>query len=231
MREPVVHASNVRFRFNSESGADSFDFASPEIEIFPGEHTACTGVSGCGKTTLLRLLTGILTPYAGEISLVGQPLHAMADQERRLTRLRHVGMVFQEFKLLAHLTTLENAMLPSRLIGDGAEQRRQAQSRAKSLAQSLGISHTLRRKPNQLSQGERQRVAICRALVNRPSLLIGDEPTGNLDPDRARSTIELMRQEAEAHGATLLVVTHDHSLLDLFENVIRLPAPQREAAR
>lgn len=212
---PIVETSPLRFRFD----AGAFELRTDPVRIEPGQHTACTGPSGCGKTTLLRLLTGILTPHEGELWLDGRALHGANDRLRRAARLASVGMVFQDFKLLEHLTALENATLPARL---SRNDLRRAADRARSLADSLGVAHTLSRKPARLSQGERQRIAICRALVNEPALLVGDEPTGNLDPKRARATIELMRAEADKRNATMLVVTHDHSLLDLFEQVIDL---------
>lgn len=224
MQPPVVQTSGVRFRFTSHTRDDAFQLAAPDLTIQPGQHTACTGPSGCGKTTLLRLITGLLTPQSGTISLAGQHIDKASDRDRRQLRLARVGMVFQDFKLLSHLSVLDNATLPARLAQAPGRSLTDARVRARTLAHSLGVEHTLRRKPDKLSQGERQRIAICRALVNNPDLLVGDEPTGNLDPERARSTIELMRREATARGATLLVVTHDHSLLDLFEHVIDLPA-------
>jgi putative ABC transport system ATP-binding protein len=193
-----------------------------EMVARSGEHTACIGPSGCGKTTLLRILTGILEPTQGHIELLGQDLSTLDNAERRTLRLREVGMVFQQFALLEHLCALDNILLPV-LLGGG--QSRAVRDRAHELAQATGIAHALKRKPARLSQGERQRVAICRALVTAPRLIVCDEPTGNLDPTRSRSVVDLLLSEAQRLGSTVMLVTHDPSLLGGFGRVLDLGNP------
>lgn len=216
---PVVDVAELEFRHGA--GADAFTLRVPRLTIHSGEHTAIVGASGCGKTTLLRLVVGSLTADAGRITLLGADLGALAPAARRRLRLREVGMVFQSFALLDYLTATGNILLPYTL---DASMRltRDARARAAELAQAVGIAHTLKRKPARLSQGERQRVAICRALVTQPRVIVCDEPTGNLDPARAGAAIDLILREAAGIGATVLLVTHDHDLLNRFGRVVRL---------
>lgn len=213
----MCDASALRFSF----GKGGFELALDHLEIKSGSHTAVIGPSGCGKTTLVRLLTGVLMPDAGRVSLLGRDLGELDEDARRAIRIRRVGMVFQSFALLEYLTALENILLPYRL-SPHLRLDAEARIRASELAAAVGIEHTLKRRPARLSQGERQRVAICRALVTRPGLIVCDEPTGNLDPARSRATVDLIIQEAERINATVLMVTHDHGLLSAFAQTIRL---------
>ncbi|KAA3605566.1 MAG: ATP-binding cassette domain-containing protein [Planctomycetota bacterium] len=188
-----------------------------------GEKVALVGPSGCGKTTLLHLIAGILPLQSGKLEVLGKALEQQEDAARRAFRIRRLGLVFQEFELLDYLTVWENLILPYRLHPD-LRWHQEASNRAKALAESLGLSTLLHRFPRRLSQGERQRVAVGRALVTQPGLVLGDEPTGNLDPDNARRSLELLFQQCEAIQASLLVVTHDHSLLPRFDRTLELPA-------
>ncbi|MDX2146054.1 MAG: ATP-binding cassette domain-containing protein [Planctomycetota bacterium] len=218
----VVRASNVFFSYG---GADSFTLQVDSLDIFAGERVALVGPSGCGKTTLVSLLAGVLTPQRGEIDLAGVRVSAATDEQRRALRIRTVGMVFQEFELLEYLSAMDNILLafhvaPRRA---GLTLDRAARQRAQALAQRVGIQHVLHRGPRRLSQGERQRVAICRALVTEPTLVIADEPTGNLDPVSAAATLDLLFEQTRRAGATLLMVTHNHAILDRFDRVLDLP--------
>lgn len=213
----VVDMRGVAFRYAERSG---FELRMPELTIGPGERVACIGASGCGKTTLINLVSGVLRAESGTITLCGRDLTKLSDAECRAHRLRHVGMVFQEFELLDYLSGLENILLPFRIGGGGVPAS--SRQRARELARSLGIERLLGRAPRRLSQGERQRVSVCRALVTNPSIVIGDEPTGSLDPENARGVIDLLLDAATQAGAALLVVTHDHGLLDRFDRVINL---------
>lgn len=189
------------------------------LSIPSGQHVALIGPSGCGKSTLVNLIAGILVPDAGTITVGDVAVSAAGDAERRRFRLANIGFVFQEFELLEYLTVRENVALPSLLAGGD---RGTARERAEALATRAGLGDKLRRYPHKLSQGERQRVAICRALLAGPRLIIADEPTGNLDPRTAGGVLELLLAEARSHAATLLVVTHDHGLLGRFERVIEM---------
>lgn len=210
-----VHARDLRLQRPS-----GFRLALDELRLHAGERVACIGPSGCGKTTLVHLLTGILEPDAGEVQLDGRPLSRQPDAARRARRLAEVGFVFQEFELIESLTARENIGLPWRL---GAPRPADADARIERLAAACGLTARLDAHPARLSQGERQRVALCRALVTEPALIVADEPTGNLDPGAARSALELLIEHAAAADAALLVVTHDHALLPHFDRVLVLP--------
>jgi len=223
---PLLLARQVRFAF-THGQAPIVDV--PELCLQAGQHTAIVGPSGCGKTTLLRLLTGITRPTEGSIELAGHRLHTLSEARVRAVRASLVGFVFQRFALLDYCSALENILVPLRIAGS-QRPNRQARARAAQLAGAAGISHVLKRKPDRLSHGEQQRVAICRALMTRPRLIACDEPTGNLDPARAESILSLILDQARESGATVLLVTHDHALLPSFEHVLDMGARSREAA-
>ncbi len=193
----------------------------PELHIQQGAQVAIIGPSGSGKTTLLRLVSGIVTPDTGRVLTNGVAVGELSDAERRAFRLRNVGLVFQEFELLEYLSVLDNVLLPFRLDGS-LPGHAEARERAIELACRVGLEAELNRRPADLSHGERQRVAVCRALVTRPPIVLADEPTGNLDPRTGGLVLDELIEFAAADGATLMVVTHDHGLLERFERVIDL---------
>lgn len=196
-----------------------FALSLPSLSMKPGENTALIGPSGCGKTTLLNLLAGVLLPDGGVIEVAGSVVSGLGDAERRDFRIRTLGLVFQAFELLDYLSVLDNILLPLR-IGAGLSVTVEYRRRAAELAERVGIADKLHRHPDQLSQGERQRVAVSRALLLKPSIILADEPTGNLDPANKLVVLDLLVDYAREHGATLLTVTHDRELLDRFERVL-----------
>ena len=212
--QPVVEATDVTYAF---PGADGLRLRVPRFRIGAREHTAIVGPSGCGKTTLLRLIVGVLVPNAGRLRTLGVEPASLSQAERGRARLRSIGMVFQNFALLDYISALENIVLTARLGGLGVSDARE---RAHDLADRAGIAHTLARRPRRLSQGEQQRVAVCRALVTRPRLIVCDEPTGNLDPARSGEIVDLVRTEADAIGATVVAVTHDSGVLASFDRAV-----------
>jgi len=211
----MIGVHDLRFAY----GDGGFQLSVRELAIRAGERVACIGPSGTGKTTLVNLIAGILVPDAGRVMVEGRDVGALSDGERRRFRIGSVGLVFQQFELLEYLSAYENILLPyqvtSHLTLDD-----EARERARRLAEKMGIAHGLARRPRGLSQGERQRVAICRALVTEPALIMCDEPTGNLDPRTAGSTLDLLFERVAERGATLLMVTHNHGILDRFDRVV-----------
>jgi putative ABC transport system ATP-binding protein len=196
-----------------------FALALPSLSMKSGENTALIGPSGCGKTTLLNLLAGVLLPDRGVVEVGGSEVSGLADAERRDFRIRKLGLVFQAFELLDYLSVLDNILLPLR-IGAGLSVTAEYRQRAVDLAERVGIADKLQRHPDQLSQGERQRVAVSRALLLKPSIILADEPTGNLDPANKLVVLDLLVDYAREQGATLLTVTHDRELLDRFDRVL-----------
>lgn len=196
-----------------------FQLRIPELEIAAGAKVAFVGPSGSGKTTLLRLLAGVSAPDKGAVDAGGSRLGELSDAQRRAFRIRKVGFVFQDFELIDYLDVRENILLPYRinpaLILDST-----VRDELVELAESMGLTDKLKRRIDQLSQGEKQRVAICRALLPRPEIILADEPTGNLDPDNKRRILDILFEQSSRTKATLIVVTHDHSLLDGFDRVI-----------
>lgn len=211
----MIRISDLSFRYDT----GDFDLRIPELSIRRGERVAVTGPSGSGKTTLLHLVAGIATPAQGTVWTGGVEVSALDDAARRDFRVRRVGLAFQEFELLDYLSALDNVLLPYR-IHPALRLDSSVRERARSLARQVGIEPLLGRLPQRLSHGERQRVAVCRALVIDPDLILADEPTGNLDPANKDRVMDILTDYAEQHGATLLTVTHDHDLLPRFGRVI-----------
>ena len=200
-------------------GEGDFSLQVPEMAVASGETVAIVGPSGSGKTTLLNLIAGNATPQSGHITTNGRELTGLHDAARRNFRIANMGLVFQEFELLEYLHVLDNILLPYRInrtLALDTDVRR----RAEDIAQQVGIEDKLHRFPSHLSQGERQRVAVVRALVVRPPLLLADEPTGNLDPVNKDRVLDILFGYAENNAATLITVTHDHDILSRFQRVI-----------
>ncbi len=200
-------------------GAGGFRLIVPDFTLGDGERLAVVGPSGSGKTTLLNLIAGILTPDAGKIEVAGTAVSALSNTERRRFRATQIGFVFQDFALLDYLPARQNILYPYR-ITPALKLDAAARDRAEALATACGIGDKLDRHPPALSQGEQQRVAICRALVTQPKLILSDEATGNLDPDSKTRILDLLFEQAAEAGAAVLAVTHDHELLPRFERVL-----------
>jgi putative ABC transport system ATP-binding protein len=189
------------------------------LSIDAGQKTAVIGPSGFGKTTMLNLIAGILIPESGSVIIKEKEINNLEDAERRNFRIKEIGFVFQDFKLLEYLNVLDNILLPYR-INNSLKLKDETRTVAKELAQTLKIGNKLNKYPAKLSHGERQRVAICRALLNKPSIILADEPTGNLDPKNKNHIIDILFEYVNNYGSTLITVTHDHDLLKGFDKVI-----------
>jgi predicted ABC-type transport system involved in lysophospholipase L1 biosynthesis ATPase subunit len=179
------------------------------LEIRRGQRVALLGKSGSGKSTLLNLLGGLDRPTSGRVEVAGQDLARMSSSQRASYRLSVVGMVFQSFNLIPSRSALENVVLPLVFAGQPPRQRQEA---ARRMLETLGLGNRTSHRPAELSGGEQQRVALARALINRPQILIADEPTGNLDSQTAQEVLDLLTAHVGAGGATLLLVTHDEEL-------------------
>jgi ABC-type lipoprotein export system ATPase subunit len=211
----VIAITNLQFRFPHSD----FRLAVGSLHVAQGERVAIIGPSGSGKTTLLHLLSGILSPARGTIRVQDRELSALGDPGRRAFRVTQIGLIFQSFELISYLDVYENILLPYRL-NCALRFRPEVGPRAEQLARETGITHRLRSFPHRLSQGEKQRVAICRAMLPEPPLLLADEPTGNLDPPAKQRVVDLLFQQTERTKATLLMVTHDTELAARFPRVI-----------
>ena len=186
-----------------------------DLVVERGEQVAIVGPSGVGTSTLLSVIGGLLEPSAGEVRVEGVDLFAMSERERSEFRCAHIGFVFQFGNLLSELTLAENVAIPRRLAG---ATRRESSRAAAELLEELGIGPLATRLPSEVSGGESQRATIARALINGPTLLLADEPTGSLDPENKRHVLDLLLDAAGARGATVMIVTHD---LDVVERVER----------
>ena len=200
----VLRAQGLAKTYSGD-GIEVLALRGVDLEVEAGEFVAVMGPSGCGKSTLLHLLGGLDRPTAGSIELHGRRVESLSEADWAVLRRRELGFVFQFFNLVGTLTVAENVELPARLVGASpAEARR----RREELLERLDVSARADTLPSRLSGGQQQRVAIARALVNRPAVLLADEPTGNLDSASAAEVLGLLR-ELKADGQTLVLVTHD----------------------
>jgi putative ABC transport system ATP-binding protein len=193
-----------------------------DLEIEDRGAVAIVGPSGSGKTTLLGLLAGLDRPSAGSVTLDGQNLGKLSEDERAALRAEKLGFVFQSFQLIPTLTALENVLVPIELQSSSAVNGSAARQRAHDLLIRVGLEDRGHHYPAQLSGGEQQRVGLARAFANRPKVLMADEPTGNLDADTGRTVIDLMVRLNQEEGTTLVLVTHDTELASRAHRIIRL---------
>lgn len=188
-----------------------------DLSIDAGEFVAISGPSGSGKSTLLHLLGGLDTPTRGDVLFRGAPLGSSIDLDTY--RCHHVGFIFQAFHLLPTLCAAENVQAPMLAAKNGCNNR---QERAEALLCEMGLEHRMRQRPNELSAGERQRVAIARALANNPSILLADEPTGNLDSSNSARIMELLTSIQKTRGMTLIVITHEDDIANSAPRHVRI---------
>ncbi|MGD8426652.1 MAG: ABC transporter ATP-binding protein [Balneolaceae bacterium] len=215
---PILEVTNLTQQFRSGDRLltvlDHIDFS-----IMEGTTCSIVGPSGSGKTTLLGLCAGLDRPTAGEVTLNRIKLGPLDEDERAEVRNRFVGFIFQTFQLVPTLTAIENVMVPLELRGMKTNEVHQD---ARTLLEDVGLGDRLHHYPTQLSGGEQQRVAIARAFINKPKILFADEPTGNLDSETGGTIEELLFDLNKANGTTLVLVTHDLSLAEQCQRIIRL---------
>ena len=207
----IVQISELRVDYQT-GGEDLSVLNIPAWTVAKGQQVAISGPSGSGKSTLLHVLAGLLSPSGGKVRVCDQELTELDEAQRDQFRARHVGVIFQSFNLLQGYTALENVLL-----GATFSEKRPERAKAAHLLGELGLSHRLTHYPSQMSLGEQQRVAIARALVKEPELILADEPTGSLDPRHAGAVVCKLRQVCQAHGCSLVVVSHQEEVVEAFE--------------
>ncbi len=212
----ILRLSDLSVRLTAASGSVDV-LRSIDLELSAGETVSIVGPSGAGKTTLLMVIGGLERPSKGRITVAGIDLASLDEDGLADYRARHVGIVFQSFHLIPTMTALENVATPCELAG-----RTDAIDRAREELESVGLGHRIGHYPGELSGGEQQRVAIARALINRPSLLLADEPTGNLDIDTGRQIVHHLFARSTDRGATLVLITHEPNLADLCSRTLRM---------
>ncbi|MEZ8101947.1 ABC transporter ATP-binding protein [Vibrio bivalvicida] len=219
--QSVVELNQVTFTW---SGNDNPTLEIPSLAIQRGEHLFIKGPSGCGKSTLLGLLTGINTATSGQVTVLGENLSEMSGSQRDKFRANHIGYIFQQFNLLPYLSVIENVTLPCQFSSLRRQQiNGELVSNAKQLLDKLRLPPGLLDKPVvELSIGQQQRVAAARALIGKPKVIIADEPTSSLDFDNRTAFIELLLDQVNQAGSTLLFVSHDPTLEPLFDRTINL---------
>lgn len=210
----MLDVRDLRKGFTGPDGTTLEVVNIPSFSLGAGEERALRGESGCGKTTFLNLVSGILAADSGSVLIDGADMAALPEPKRDRLRAEKLGYIFQTFNLLQGFTVLENVVLGMSFSGSGADP-----ARAKALLERVGLGHRLDHFPRQLSTGQQQRVAVARALANRPALVLADEPTGNLDPKNARESLALIRDACRENGAALLLVSHDEAVLAQFGKV------------
>lgn len=213
----MISASGLSKTVSGENGGQLDILRDVSFAVHAGEAVAVVGASGSGKSTLLGLLAGLDVPSRGAVHIDGVDLFAFDEDGRARLRGERIGFVFQSFQLLPALNALENVMLPLELAGNA-----EAEARARHWLERVGLGHRLRHSPKHLSGGEQQRVALARAFAVGPSLLMADEPTGNLDAETGRRIIELIFGLNQETGTTLILVTHDEALAARCQRVLRI---------
>ena len=213
----VININDLQFQYQQ----GDFCLNIPHLSVKKGTKAAIIGASGCGKTTLLHLIAGIKVPDQGSIQIDLVNIAKLHERDRRQFRIKNIGFIFQDFELIDYLNVLDNILHCYRL-NPALKLTKTVKENAYKLAENVGLADKLKRSINHLSQGEKQRVAICRALLTQPKLLLADEATGNLDPVNKQRIMQILFNYLEEQKATLLAVTHDHELLHLFDQIIDL---------
>ncbi|MGB0372439.1 MAG: ABC transporter ATP-binding protein [Opitutales bacterium] len=211
----MITLSDICHRY-PDSG---FELKMKHLKVSAGERMAIVGKSGAGKTTLLNMMSGAIVPTQGVVEVDGVQVSELSESKRRDFRIQNIGMAFQSFELLDYLIVQDNILLSYRM-SSALQLDSEVKSRACLLAELTGLGDKLNRNVQTLSQGERQRVSICRAILPRPKILIADEPTANLDPGNSEKVFEIILGYLEETGATFICATHEYDLLKYFERTL-----------
>ncbi len=215
----MIKLKNIRMQYE-DNGTKIEALKLKELQIKDEKHVAFIGSSGCGKTTLFNLISGMITPTEGSVEVQDVELTSLTEQERDLFRANHIGYIFQDFNLFPEFTVLQNVVLP--MAFSKRYTKKEMNELAEDILKKVGMDGKLNQKVKTLSGGERQRVAIARSIVNKPNVILADEPTGNLDYKNGAKIMELIKQMALDEKATLVVITHNNSQLDMFDEVINI---------
>ena len=216
---PVLRAQGIEKHYPGADGGTLEILKGVDLELTAGSLTAVTGSSGSGKSTLLHVLGGLDSPDAGSVQWQGRNLTGLGNKEMSRLRNKTVGFVFQFHHLLPEFSALENVCMPAWIAG---LERQETEDRAESLLRAFGLGHRLSHRPAELSGGERQRVAVARALMNRPPLLLADEPTGNLDESNSARLLDILLDLNRSHDCATLIVTHDPAIAARCDRVVEL---------
>lgn len=208
----MISTSGLKYSYNQNT---SFEF--PDISIQEKETLLVIGKSGVGKTTLLHLLGGLMKPTKGNISIDGETINSKSEAQLDRFRGKNIGIVFQQNHFIESLSVIENVMIAQSLVGEKVDK-----SRALSLLERLGLKGKENKKTNEISHGEKQRVAIARAIINKPKLILADEPSSALDDDNCKEVVKLLQEQATLENSSLIIVTHDGRLKDIVNNQIIL---------
>lgn len=210
----MIHTTGITKSFGSLQVLKGID-----LTINKGEFVSIIGASGAGKTTLLQIIGSLDKADQGELLVDGVKLNQLSEKKLAEFRNKHIGFVFQFHQLLPEFTALENVCIPGFIAG---RKKQEVEQQANDLLHKMGLSERIHHKPSELSGGEKQRVAVCRALINRPSLILADEPSGSLDSANKKELHSLLRQLCNEYGLTVLVVTHDNELAEVSDRIIEM---------
>ncbi len=213
----MIKLKDVEMKYN-DNGQEILALKIKNLKLKDQKHIAFVGASGSGKTTLFNMISGMIVPTKGKVEVNDVELTSLKESERDLFRANHIGYIFQDFNLFNEFTVLQNVILP--LSFAKAYSKKEMEEMAKKVLKEVGMEEKLNQKVKTLSGGEKQRVAIARSIINAPDIILADEPTGNLDFKNGQKIMELLTKLAKEKKATLIVITHNNSQLDMFDEVI-----------
>ncbi len=215
----MIDLKNVEMTYD-DNGTKINALKIKKLSVKDGEKVAIIGSSGCGKTTLFNLISGMIVPTKGNVIVEDVDLTTLKENERDLFRANHIGYIFQDFNLFPDFTVLQNVVLPMSF--SKRYEKKEMEEEALSILKRVGLEKKINQKVKTLSGGEKQRVAIARSIVNKPNIILADEPTGNLDYKNGEKIMKLIMQIADEEKATLLVITHNNSQLEMFDRNINI---------